>query len=49
MTENNSKNEEINDDQEVEKQLDTLWENLASRRSCEKTHTPEYIKQKDEK
>ena len=49
MSEKKSKKKENNEQQEVEKLLDTLWGNLASRRSCEKTHTPEYLKAREKK
>lgn len=35
------------DDEEVEKILDNTWKNWESRRKCEQTHTPEYIKKKN--
>ena len=44
-----SKESEDKQDEEVEKMLDTLWDNLASRRSCEQTHTPDYLKSKSKK
>ncbi len=34
------------DDDEVEKLLDSTWKNWESRRRCEQTHTPEYLKKK---
>ncbi|MHA1148507.1 MAG: hypothetical protein ACTSR8_09705 [Promethearchaeota archaeon] len=36
-------NTELSDD-EVEKKLDFIWENWASRRACEQKHTPTFIK-----
>ena len=35
--------------EEVEILLDKLWDNWESRRKCEQTHTPEYIKRKNKK
>jgi hypothetical protein len=34
----------INPDNKVEKIFETLWQNYDSRRRCEKTHLPEFIK-----
>ena len=34
-------------DDEVEKILDSTWDNLESRRKCEQTHVPEYEKEKE--
>jgi hypothetical protein len=34
------------DEEEVEKIFDITWKNWESRRRCEKTHTPEYLKKK---
>ena len=31
-------------DNDVERILEATWKNWASRRACEQTHTPEYIK-----
>ena len=39
--------EKLNDD--VEEKLDNLWKNWASRRRCESTHQPEFIKKKNQK
>jgi hypothetical protein len=36
-------------DEEVEKILENTWKNLESRRRCEQTHIPNYIKKKEEK
>ncbi len=33
-------------DEALETKLDMLWDNLASRRNCEKTHIPNYLKKK---
>jgi len=38
--------QELEDD-EVEKIFDSTWKNWESRRRCEQTHTPEYIKKKN--
>ncbi|TXT62152.1 MAG: hypothetical protein BAJALOKI3v1_660011 [Promethearchaeota archaeon] len=35
-------------DDEVEDYLDKIWENWSSRRMCEKTHKPNYIKKKND-
>jgi hypothetical protein len=32
------------EEDDVEELLDTLWKNWESRRKCEKTHKPEYLK-----
>jgi len=37
---------EISDD-DVEKILDSTWDNLESRRNCEKTHVPDYKKENE--
>ncbi|GAH57586.1 unnamed protein product [marine sediment metagenome] len=31
-------------DDKIEEILEATWKNWASRRKCEQTHTPEYIK-----
>ena len=36
-------------DEEVENILDMTWDNWSSRRQCEQTHTPEYIKREKKK
>ena len=49
----NKKNSSTSEGEEddIEKMLETTWNNLESRRSCEQKHVPEYIKRikKDEK
>ncbi|MHA1703722.1 MAG: hypothetical protein ACTSXN_10350 [Promethearchaeota archaeon] len=43
----NKKEEEKElEEDEVEKILDITWKNWESRRKCEQTHTPEYLKKK---
>ncbi len=37
------------DDDELEKIFESTWKNWASRRRCEQTHLPEYIKRKNKK
>jgi len=37
------------EDDEVEKIFDSTWKNWESRRRCEQTHTPEYLKKKNNK
>lgn len=37
------------DDDELEKIFESTWKNWESRRNCEQTHTPEYIKRKNKK
>ncbi len=37
------------DDDKVEEIFESTWKNWASRRKCEQTHTPEYIKRKSKK
>ena len=34
-------------DKEVEKILEATWKNWSSRRACEQTHIPEYIKRQE--
>ena len=34
-------------DEEVEKIFDKTWKNWESRRRCEQTHVPEYLKKKN--
>lgn len=34
-------------DEEVEKIFESTWDNWASRRQCEQTHTPEYVKKQN--
>ena len=48
MSEKKKKHLDKNQDDEVEKQLDTLWNNWASRRRCESTHIPEYVRKNQE-
>ena len=36
-------------DEEIEKIFESTWKNWESRRKCEQTHTPEYIKRKNKK
>ena len=43
--EENKKKDLSNDD--VEKILDSTWDNWESRRKCEQTHTPEYKKKEE--
>ena len=45
----NKKEEQELEDEEVEKILDITWKNWESRRKCEQTHTPEYVKKKKNK
>ena len=37
------------DDEELEKIFESTWKNWESRRKCEQTHIPEYIKKKKKK
>ncbi|MHA1670539.1 MAG: hypothetical protein ACTSV5_08150 [Promethearchaeota archaeon] len=37
------------EDEEVEKIFDNTWKNWESRRRCEQTHTPKYLKKKNNK
>ena len=37
------------DDDDVEKIFESTWENWESRRKCEQTHVPDYIKRKNKK
>lgn len=48
MNKKEAKKEKDSIDDEVEKQLDSTWENWESRRRCEQTHVPEYKKKKNE-
>ena len=41
------KEEQELEDDEVEKIFDSTWKNWESRRRCEQTHTPEYLKKKN--
>jgi len=46
---NDKKKEKSNlNDEELEEIFESTWKNWASRRKCEQTHTPEYIKIKKE-
>jgi len=49
MSEKREKRKSPAEDPEVEKILDTVWENWSSRRRCEKTHLPDYIKKSEKK
>ncbi len=40
--------EQKDKDDDIEEILDSMWDNLSSRRKCESTHTPEYIKKQEE-
>ena len=33
---------------DIEKILDSTWDNWSSRRKCENTHIPEYLKNKED-
>lgn len=35
-------------DEDIEKKLNLIWQNWASRRRCEKTHKPNYLKNQTE-
>ena len=37
------------EDNDLEEILEKTWKNWESRRRCEKTHVPEYLKHKKEK
>ena len=41
---NGKRENEKSDKDEVDRILESLWNNLESRRKCEKTHIPNYIK-----
>ena len=43
----NKKEEKELEEDKVEKILDITWKNWESRRKCEQTHTPEYVKKKN--
>ncbi|MBD3255115.1 MAG: hypothetical protein GF383_08470 [Candidatus Lokiarchaeota archaeon] len=45
MSKRKQQSEEELDDESVEKILDAVWKNWESRRRCEKTHVPNFIKQ----
>jgi len=45
----NNKNKEKSEDAEIENLLDKIWNNWDSRRKCEQTHVPNYIKKKRER
>ena len=36
-------------DDDIEEIFEKMWKNWESRRRCEKTHVPEYLKHKNEK
>ncbi|MCJ7647709.1 MAG: hypothetical protein MUP85_03760 [Candidatus Lokiarchaeota archaeon] len=36
------------EDEEIEKIFDSTWKNWESRRKCEQTHIPEYLKKKND-
>ncbi len=44
MTEEKKDDLNKNTSVDIDKELDILWNNWASRRRCERTHVPEYIK-----
>lgn len=39
----------VTQEDEIERKLDALWENWESRRRCEATHTPNFIKMNNKK
>ena len=41
------KGKDKKDEEDIERILDSTWNNWSSRRKCESTHVPEYIKKKD--
>ena len=41
-------NDQKKEEEEIEKILDSTWDNWSSRRKCEKTHVPDYIKRQEE-
>ena len=41
-------NEQENEAEDIEKILDSTWDNWSSRRKCEKSHIPEYLKRQEE-
>ncbi|MHA1438041.1 MAG: hypothetical protein ACTSPD_10735 [Promethearchaeota archaeon] len=45
MVERRKNEKDLISDERIEKIFDTIWENWASRRRCEKTHTPNYLKE----
>ena len=49
MKNNKKKDESKLDDDEVKAIFESTWKNWASRRKCEQTHTPEYIKRRSKK
>jgi len=49
MSEKKKKKLDKNLNEDVENQLDTLWNNWASRRRCESTHIPEYLRKNQER
>ena len=40
--------EQKKEEEDIEKILDSTWNNWSSRRKCERTHVPDYIKKKKE-
>lgn len=45
------KKEDLNEnlDEDVEKELDALWNNWASRRKCESTYVPDYVRKNNKR
>jgi hypothetical protein len=43
----NEEDREKPSDEELEDYLDKVWENWYSRRMCEKTHKPNYLKKEE--
>ncbi|MFO8019625.1 MAG: hypothetical protein R6U96_13440 [Promethearchaeia archaeon] len=40
-------NDQEKEEDDVEQKLDVLWENWTSRRRCERTHIPEFVRNKN--
>jgi len=44
LKDKNKDNKEKLTEEDLEKIFDATWKNWESRRKCEKTHTPEFVK-----
>ena len=43
------KEKDKKEEEDIERILDSTWNNWSSRRKCESTHVPEYINKKDKR
>jgi hypothetical protein len=42
------KKKELTEEDNIEEILDSTWDNWSSRRKCESTHVPEFIKKQED-